>query len=108
MTFDHQNNRMRLTREGGPLTRKPLYRVGVMLAREQHGGVTVDGTVPGSPAERAGLLKGDRILQVNGSAINDLPPGEMGRVFGKPEEVLLVVQRGTERLELRLTPEKVD
>jgi hypothetical protein len=107
VTFDQKNGRMRLTREGeGDVSRQPRYRVGMMLDRGPEGGLRVDGTIPGSPADRAGLREGDRVLRINGEGVETLEPGAIGRVFGRPEEIRLVVRRGDNELELRLTPEK--
>lgn len=48
-------------------------RLGMMI-REQApgGGVTVTGVVPGSPAERAGIRKGDVLLSIDGNPVSTL------------------------------------
>ncbi|MCE5242203.1 MAG: ChaN family lipoprotein [Syntrophobacteraceae bacterium] len=48
-------------------------RLGVMI-REQAagGGVAVTGVVPGSPAERAGIRKGDVLLSIDGNPVSTL------------------------------------
>lgn len=108
VTFDQKNNRVRFTREGeGCMERKPRYRVGIML-RPGPKGLIVDGTVPGSAAERAGLVAGDRLSRINGIAIDELARDEMDRVFGTPEEIALVVDRDGAEVEVRITPEKVN
>ncbi len=35
-------------------------------------GVMIQGVAPGSPAQRAGLVRGDRITAINGAAVNDI------------------------------------
>ena len=71
-------------------------------------GVTVDGTVAGSPAERAGLERGDRVVRINGRPIEQLAPGELGQAFNQPEAVSLLVRRGGNELKLQVTPERVN
>lgn len=107
ITFDQRNGRVRFVRdEEKPLGQPVRYRVGIMLVP---GGdeLTVEGTAPGSPGERAGLKKGDRITAVNGRPLKELGQGELREIFGTPEEVVLEVLRGEETLEVRLTPEQV-
>ncbi len=66
-------------------------------------GPVVGGISPGSPAEEAGLLVGDRILSIDGVPIEtweDLT----ANVHPKPEqEVRVVLARGTDTLEVALT-----
>jgi hypothetical protein len=107
VTFDQKNRRVRFLRdEEKPLGQPARYRVGIMLIPGD-GELTVQGTAPGSPGERAGLREGDRIVGINGRPLSELGQGEMRKVFGSPEEVVLEVRRGEETLELRVTPEKV-
>ncbi|NUP72501.1 MAG: S41 family peptidase [Gemmatimonadaceae bacterium] len=58
-------------------------------------GVTVIGTLPGSPAERAGLLTGDRIVEIDGRTTHGLTQEEAIRALrGSPgSAVHLVVER---------------
>lgn len=61
--------------------------------------------VKGSPAEKAGLLKGDRLIQINESPIifwEDVLT-EIRSSDGKPAK--FVVQRGTETLEKEIVPQ---
>jgi len=102
VTFDQRNRRVRFEREGdGPLGKPRRYRVGVMFA----GGpadLVVRGTVPGSPGEKAGLREGDRVLAVNGLPVEEV---DLGTIFSKPETVTLKIERGSETIEVALTPE---
>jgi len=62
----------------------------------------VDNFVPGSPAATAGLLKGDRILAVNGSQIDDFT-ALRERVFLRPDtKFTLTIERGGARFPVEL------
>lgn len=66
--------------------------------------------LPGSPAERAGLRVGDRILEVDGSAVAAMAPGEFQQSLERgPEHELdlLVEARSGERRRVRITPEEI-
>jgi len=61
--------------------------------------------VPGSPAERAGLHEGDRIVAVGGEAVDDFA-GLVQRVQPSPGKTLVFsVERGAARLELPIEVE---
>ncbi len=67
-------------------------------------GVPIVGVLPGSPADRAGLKKGDRILTVNGREVDQ--PVRLENVLSvlpAGAEVKLVALRRGERLELATT-----
>ncbi len=57
---------------------------------------------PASPADEAGLLRGDRILEVNGRSVEELlATGALGAAYGPPEAGVageLLVQRGADTL----------
>ena len=61
---------------------------------------------PGSPALKAGMQPGDRIIAINGVPINrwDQIPREIQR--GNGAETAFSVQRGRSRLELKITPRR--
>ena len=68
--------------------------------------VKVDGVLESSPAARAGLEAGDRILRINGSAIPGLKEAHAALANVRPGDVVsMVVVRGSgaDVRELRLT-----
>ncbi len=46
--------------------------VGVIFTKEDDGSFLVNGTVSGSPVEKAGVQKGDTIVKVNGESVADM------------------------------------
>lgn len=72
--------------------------VGVGLTVDVRGGwVTVTQPRPGSPAERAGLQLGDRLVEVDGKSMRGWTVGEARQAFrGPPGSTLnLVIERGS-------------
>lgn len=66
----------------------------------------VDVVNPGSVAERAGFMPGDRVVSIDGEAIESF--GEMQRIVGtSPDQTLhFVVDRGGKTVEITATPER--
>jgi multiple sugar transport system substrate-binding protein len=56
----------------GPRAVDKHYVIGAQFSEADDEGVKVERVLPGSPAERAGLLKGDLITKVDGHAVSDL------------------------------------
>jgi uncharacterized iron-regulated protein len=79
-------------------------KLGVLIEPAAEGGVRVTGVVPGSPAEAAGLRKGDRIVSAGGDAVR-----EMADLVRKVSEYkrgdtgTVEVVRGEETLDLEVT-----
>ena len=65
----------------------------------------VGGVMDGTPADGAGLVKGDRIAEINGAAIADWD--QMASVIKQNagKEITMVIERGTEMFEIQITPE---
>lgn len=82
-----------------PLPRRPLRRLGLIM---RAGPIT--GVRAGSPADTAGIQKGDRIKSINGTPVEDpmTLPEQLRRLAG--EEIELEVLREGERHQVRLTP----
>lgn len=68
------------------------------------GWITVIAAHRSSPAERAGLSTGDRILEIDGVSTHDMTPDEAARALrGKPGTTAqLLVQRGVDGQQLKL------
>ncbi len=81
-------------------------RLGLSLEQENNA-VLVRAVVPGSPAEKAGIKAGDRILSVAGkpvAALGDLHKAAAGREPGAP--LGLKVERGGKEREMKVVFEK--
>ncbi|QTA38252.1 site-2 protease family protein [Thermosipho ferrireducens] len=65
--------------------------------------VTIDKIVEDSPAERAGLKRGDVILEINGKKVFDTV--EVSNVISKGETVVFTILRNDEKLKLTITPQ---
>jgi len=72
-------------------------------ANDQHG-VLLAGTRPGGPAEKAGMLRGDRLVELSGHEVRDIYDFMFVLRQSKPgETVAAVVERKGERVELEVT-----
>ncbi len=60
---------------------------------------------PGSPAERAGFLKGDRIVAIGDRSVSTWPEIKQAVQGRAGEELRIVVARGPERITLSVIPE---
>jgi S1-C subfamily serine protease len=87
---------------------RPADRSGLGLSRGSGGALRVEGVIPGSPAERAGLRPGDELIAIDGR-----PAAECGPLYRLREtfrrdagtEVRLSVRREDEAREARITLE---
>jgi len=82
------------------------FQIAQSLGLERPGGILVDSTYPGGPAEAAGLLPGDIILMVDGKEVID-NPGFSYRIAtaGVGSQVMLEINRGGEVLDLPISLE---
>ena len=83
----------------------PITGIGVTINKPANDPVEIVRVIPGTPAERAGLKAGDRIMTVDGIDVKDLTTDEVAqRVRGQEgSQVVLGVQRGTQDLTFTLT-----
>jgi Tol biopolymer transport system component len=85
---------------GAYLGTVPDYRA----MEEDTGGVLLADTRPGGPADRAGLRKGDRIVSMAGTRIDNLHDMTFALQDHRPGETIdVVVLRGGERVTVRAT-----
>jgi TolB protein len=85
---------------GSYLGTVPDYRA----MEDEKGGVLLADTRPGGPADRAGIRKGDRIVQMAGTRIENLHDMTFALQDHRPGETIdVVVERGGERVTLRAT-----
>jgi len=75
-----------------------------LLPKMQDGPLGVRDVMPGNPADRAGLKSGDAIVSINGQAVHSVAAvmALLQETQGKP--VNLVVQRGSQTLNMTTTP----
>lgn len=72
-------------------------------------GMLLDGVIPGSPAEKAGVKPGDRLLRFGDLAINGLDDLQKALESAKAgEAVKIVVMRDGKEVELTITPAAVE
>ncbi len=68
--------------------------------------VFVDGVVPGSPAERAGIRPGDKVLAVDGTQVNDVAQTARLIQSNAPTKVSLTLLRGDKEIDVAAEREK--
>ena len=82
-----------------------LAGVSVESASSGEKGVTVTKVESGSPAERAGIKKGDHILEINRESVKDVNDfQQLSRQLGAKDKVLLLIQRGRITIFLSIAP----
>src|SRR5690606_566350 len=70
-------------------TQGKLGGIGVIVSGEK-GKLIVDSALEGTPAERAGIKKGDEIVEVNGQLVEDLKGKALEQMRGAPGTTLLL------------------
>uniref|UniRef100_A0A674MFI3 Serine protease HTRA2, mitochondrial n=1 Tax=Takifugu rubripes TaxID=31033 RepID=A0A674MFI3_TAKRU len=66
-------------------------------------GVLIHRVIMGSPANRAGMIPGDIVVEINGAKANTSE--EVYEAVRSSDHISMLVQRGGELLQLRVTPE---
>lgn len=104
LTLDYQNGTARFTPLNNPNDGEGDIGIRLNYARAD---AEVLGIVPLSPAQQAGLRKGDKLLSVNGRPTDGTEPVEIQRWLRGPEgsSVRLLLQRDAETLEISLLRE---
>ncbi|XP_071354864.1 serine protease HTRA2, mitochondrial-like [Trachinotus anak] len=66
-------------------------------------GILIHRVIMGSPANRAGMLPGDVVVEINGVKVNTSE--EIYQAVRNSNKITMVVKRGQELLQLQMTPE---
>lgn len=76
----------------------------------KRGWVTIAGVEPGGPAEREGLVAGDRVMAIDGQAAQHLSPGDVARQIrgSAGRAVSLEVERDGRRMSFVLVREAIE
>lgn len=103
VTLDARNH---LVRFDGPMTiaRRSHRGIGVAF-REGADSWEVVSAFDDTPATRAGLHVGDRVLAIDAAPVSTFGCGAWDDRLRKPDTVRLVVARGDQRLEFEIVPE---
>ncbi len=75
------------------------FAIGVSFQAPEVGSV-----IPGSAAWDAGVLPGDTVLAIDGTAVESMPDVGLAAVLGGCVERTLTVERGTTRHDIKVTP----
>jgi len=78
-----------------------IVEIGIREPLEAKVGSVIDGT----PAERAGLKKGDKVVAINGIIVSDWYHMKSIIENKTNQEITLLIERGSSRLEVKVTPE---
>jgi CubicO group peptidase (beta-lactamase class C family) len=80
------------------------FTLGVQLAVEDNGRVTIMMVVPGGPAERAGLRAGDMLLKAANKELGAEPAAILGALLEKGEPIDFEIERGGQRQTVTVKP----
>ncbi|KAM4542551.1 serine protease HTRA2, mitochondrial-like [Odontesthes bonariensis] len=69
-------------------------------------GILIHRVIMGSPANRAGMLPGDIVVEINGVKVNTSE--EIYKAVRSSNNISMMVRRGSELLQLRVTPEYIE
>jgi carboxyl-terminal processing protease len=91
------------------VTNPSFSGIGVTVRPERDGPLTIESVIQGTPAARAGLRRGDRIVAVNGRPLAGRPSSEsIGLIKGEPgTKVALTVARDGRRTTQRVERARV-
>jgi predicted metalloprotease with PDZ domain len=96
VTLDARNARLRLARTDDQPIQPPAMRILGFMTKGTDRGQEIWSVMPGSPAAKAGLAKGDIVLECAGRAMDEWQwAGAMDELVRQPR-VTLKVQRGSD------------
>lgn len=82
---------------------KEAYQIGIYMGQGEGQEAVVSELVADGPAQKAGLLPGDRIVEVNGKQMETSPQVSESIQESKGKEIALVVERDGEEVQLKVT-----
>ena len=87
-----------------------FYGIGAGISGEKGKLVTVSEIYKNSPAEKAGLKKGDKYLKINGQDVTNLSAEEISnKIKGKKGQTFkLTIKRNNEEKEVSITTDKIE
>ena len=79
--------------------------IGVTVVLTEDGAISISEVVPGAPAQAAGILPGDVLLQVDGVSCQGMTLSQIGELIRGVvgEQMVLTMERAGERVELPVT-----
>ena len=83
---------------------RPRYSLGIQMEPDPERGITVRAVVPGSAAERDGLLAGDRLLAANGRELHGPPLEILAPFLQTGEPIIFEIDRGGTRMQVTVRP----
>ncbi len=90
-----------ITHPTPPERKRP--KIGLVL-KEETDGIWIERIIPGSPAEQAGLLSGDRILSIDGKEIMRLRDlHEVVVQKGRGKEIIMIILRDSSEKKISIT-----
>jgi PDZ domain/Aspartyl protease len=98
VTIDRQSGRAYFEPVAGRTLPAVLRGTGMIIDKPDHESFEVLDAVRGSAAERAGLRRGDRIIEVAGRRARDLSTSNVGSLSGPPARASLTVRTSDGRL----------
>jgi C-terminal processing protease CtpA/Prc len=108
VTFDYVRGALELEEVSPPAPASEYDRSGTWLSRD---GTTirVDDVVPGGPAAQAGIVRGDRIVAVDGTAAESVDLPELRRRLTLPQAARMrfAIVRDGRSFTADLTPRKL-
>lgn len=89
-------------------TKRP--RIGVVLKeKEETKGVWIERVIPGTPAEKAGLLPGDQFISIDGKEITKLKDVHDAVVQkGRGKEIIMIILRDSSEIKISITIPSVE
>ncbi|MBI4502728.1 MAG: PDZ domain-containing protein [Gemmatimonadetes bacterium] len=91
------------TASGQAAPQTPRRSVGILLHGDESG-VQVSSVLPGSPAEKAGVKEGDRVVSIAGIVVEELDPDKLRAVTDTAQVISLAVTRDGKPMTFQLTP----